>query len=103
MNRTAKSFNCNGVHIQIVGTNGYALGNNFTSSRYKSTNNGTSGGCCHNCCRYCARGNRCGAPVFGINNITGIQIACVNPAFILDLERVCLGTLNHLAVNIEMD
>ena len=45
--------------------------------------------------------NGCSAPVLGIDNITGVQIASVNPA--LDLEWVRFGTLNHLAVNIEMD
>ena len=47
--------------------------------------------------------NRCDAPVFGIDNITGIQIAGVNPAFILDLERVRFGALNNLAVNVKLD
>ena len=47
--------------------------------------------------------NRCGTPVLGVDNITGVQIASVNPALALDLERVRFSALNHLAVNIEMD
>lgn len=47
--------------------------------------------------------NRCGAPVFGINNITGIQIAGVNPAFILDLERVRFSALNYFTINVEFN
>ena len=47
--------------------------------------------------------NRCGAPVFGIDNIFGIQIAGVNPAFALDLERVRFGALNNFAVNVKLN
>ena len=47
--------------------------------------------------------NRCGTPVLGVDNITGFQIASVNPALALDLERVRFGALNNFAVNVKLN
>ena len=42
----------------------------------------------------------CGVPVLGVDNIAGNEVACIYPALTLYLERVGLGTLDDLTVNI---
>ena len=42
----------------------------------------------------------CGIPVLGVDNIAGNQIAGIYPALALYLERVGLGALNDLTVDL---
>ena len=44
--------------------------------------------------------NGCRVPVFGVDNVVRCKIRRINPAFALNLERVCFGTLNDLSINI---
>jgi len=37
--------------------------------------------------------NGCRTPIFGVENIAGIEIASINPTFALYLERVRFGAL----------
>ena len=45
----------------------------------------------------------CSVPILGVNDITGIQIASINPTLTLNLEGMCLCTLNDLAVNVKLN
>ena len=45
----------------------------------------------------------CGVPILGVNNVTGGEFCGVNPALVLDLERMGFGAADDLAVNIQLN
>ena len=45
----------------------------------------------------------CRAPVFGVDSIVGCKISCDYPTFALDLEGMCFGTPDALAVNVKFN
>ena len=45
----------------------------------------------------------CRAPVFGVDNIVGRKVSRVYPTFALDLEGMCFGTPDALAVNVKFN
>ena len=45
----------------------------------------------------------CGIPILGVNNIVRCKIRCIYPTSTLDLEGMCLGTLDNLTIDVEFD
>ena len=45
----------------------------------------------------------CRAPVFGVDNIVGCKISRDYPTFALDLEGMCFGAPDALAVNVKFN
>lgn len=45
----------------------------------------------------------CRAPVFGVDNIIGRKVSRVYPTFALDLEGMCFGAPDALAVNVKFN
>ena len=47
--------------------------------------------------------DNCGTPILGVNKVTGGEVCGIYPALVLDLEGMCLGAADDLAVNIQLD